>query len=151
MYTQVITIMIVIIIIIIIIIISIIIIIIITTILNIYIYIYIHICVCMYVYIYIYITHIIMCICPPPPAPRRKLPVGVLVWQDRRDRRARRGRLNGAQKCPSGEVPLACGPLGDTPPIRSKPLLGPYQAPQGNKHEGHLGQSSLLCLSDNMK
>ena len=52
----------------------------------------------------------------------------------------------------SPEVPLVCvslwGPLGDTPPSRSKLFLGPSKALQGTNTKGHLGQRSLLCLPE---
>ena len=35
------------------------------------------------------------------------------------------------------------GPLGDSPPIRNKPFMGPSNAPQGTKHQGHLGQGEV--------
>ena len=62
-------------------------------------------------------------------------------------------RFKDAQRVPLRRI---CGlsprvPLGDTPPIRSKLFQGPCEeTPRGQtlKHQGHLGQMSLLCLAE---
>ena len=51
------------------------------------------------------------------------------------------------ERCPS--CLSLWGPLGDAPPIRNNVMIpGILLSPQGDKHEGHLGQRSLLRLPD---